>query len=1039
VAGAGDPGDVRWKVFISHTSELREFPRETSYVAAVERAIAAAEHVIVDMRDFSSADQAAADVCAARVRECDVYIGILGTRYGSPVPDKPEQSYTELEFETATGAGLDRLMFLLDTEADNVGIPSSRLIDREYGGRQDDFRRRVREGQLVSQSFASPAELQLLVERSLRELAQTRARVVRGLRREQVPAQPPPVRASKFVNPPPATAPDWFQNRQVQTGLLAEYVTDPAIRLVIVTGRGGVGKTAMVCRFLKSLEAGRVPDVEGEASAITVGGVVYLGQAGVHKPEYSTLVADMLRLLPEEEAHRLRRVYQDAHRSSAEMMLALLEAFPAGEPVLVLLDNLESVMDTESETLTEPALHEALSAVLTAPAHAVTVIATTRVIPTGLLMMEPARQRRLPLDKGLGAPDAQIVLRKLDDDGHLGLRDAPDDLLDGLRRHTRGFPRALEAVKAILDIDETLTPRALLDRTRRLPENKIVQVLVGEAYDRLDAAAQQVMQALSVFPAPAAPVGVDVLLRAVNPTTNAEPILKRLLRRQLVRFQDEQYYLHAVDREYARDHIPAGSPGDSPSAFTLTGLQAGAADYYAEIRTPADSWRTLDDVRPQLAEFELRCDIGDYDTAAKVLEGIDYDYLQVWGHFRLLADLHRRISGRISIPGLNAVHLANLGLCLYRMGDYRQAIQQHSQVLAILQQLGHRRGEGATLSNLGNCHQALGDDRQAIDLHTQALGIAREIGDRLGEGATLNNLGNCHQDLGDYRQAIDLITKALAIADDIKDDAGRASRRANLGICHLGLGDYQPALDLLTRALAIARANSVRHTEGAVLSFLGLYWLDLGDGQQATDLLTEALGIARETGDRYEEAVALGHLGRAQLASDKADQTVALLEQSVSIADAIGNIDCAVEARSWLARALLRLGEPAAALTAAVERRDLTYPCAEPVLRMLEGLALLELRRPDESSRAFKDAVVAADALLSLAGKNITALEARALALSGLAVVTGDQAGARAAAEAFTRARAATSAPGVVADTRRLLDMITAHDQSGALARLLSG
>ena len=42
-------------------------------------------------------------------------------------------------------------------------------------------------------------------------------------------------------------------------------------------------------------------------------------------------------------------------------MLAVLEAFPAGEPVVVLLDNLESVMDAERETLTEPALHEALS------------------------------------------------------------------------------------------------------------------------------------------------------------------------------------------------------------------------------------------------------------------------------------------------------------------------------------------------------------------------------------------------------------------------------------------------------------------------------------------------------------------------------------------------------------------------------------------------------------------------------------------------------------------------------------------------------
>ena len=37
------------------------------------------------------------------------------------------------------------------------------------------------------------------------------------------------------------------------------------------------------------------------------------------------------------------------------MMLAReQEAFPAGEPVVVLLDNLESVMDPERETLAQP-------------------------------------------------------------------------------------------------------------------------------------------------------------------------------------------------------------------------------------------------------------------------------------------------------------------------------------------------------------------------------------------------------------------------------------------------------------------------------------------------------------------------------------------------------------------------------------------------------------------------------------------------------------------------------------------------------------
>jgi Domain of unknown function (DUF4062) len=66
-----------------------------------------------------------AHLYADLVRGCEVSVGVLGTRYGSPVPDKPEMSYTELEFDTATDADLPRLVFMLDTHADNVGIPVS--------------------------------------------------------------------------------------------------------------------------------------------------------------------------------------------------------------------------------------------------------------------------------------------------------------------------------------------------------------------------------------------------------------------------------------------------------------------------------------------------------------------------------------------------------------------------------------------------------------------------------------------------------------------------------------------------------------------------------------------------------------------------------------------------------------------------------------------------------------------------------------------------------------------------------------------------
>jgi hypothetical protein len=161
-------------VFLSHTSELRDYPRGTSYVAAVERAISAAGHVIVNMAGFAAADQPAAQVCDGKVRGCQVYVGVLGTRYGSPVRDRPEVSYTELEFDAATEAGLDRLVFLLDTDAADVGIPLSKLIDHEVGVRQETFRRRVRASGVVTQTFTDPATLGQLVERSLRELAERR-------------------------------------------------------------------------------------------------------------------------------------------------------------------------------------------------------------------------------------------------------------------------------------------------------------------------------------------------------------------------------------------------------------------------------------------------------------------------------------------------------------------------------------------------------------------------------------------------------------------------------------------------------------------------------------------------------------------------------------------------------------------------------------------------------------------------------------------------------------------------------------------------
>jgi WD40 repeat protein len=248
-------------VFISHTSELREFPKKRSYVEAVERAISAAGHVIVDMADFAAAGQAPAQVCAERVRGCDVYVGVLGTRYGSLVRDRPGVSYTELEFDAATEAGLDRLVFMLDTEAEDPGIPASALIDREFGARQDAFRRRVQESGLTTQSFASPAALSQLVERSLRDLADARQRREQAQAKEALAAEEggAPDKAPRGavwtrgcpyrgLLPFGESDADVFYGRE---RLAAELAVKLAARMsrcgmVVVTGASGSGKSSLL-------------------------------------------------------------------------------------------------------------------------------------------------------------------------------------------------------------------------------------------------------------------------------------------------------------------------------------------------------------------------------------------------------------------------------------------------------------------------------------------------------------------------------------------------------------------------------------------------------------------------------------------------------------------------------------------------------------------------------------------------------------------------------------------------------------------------
>jgi hypothetical protein len=120
------------------------------------------------MEYFTPKDCVPSEHCINTVARSDIYVGIIGMRYGSLVGDPPHSSFTELEFEAATAEGLPRLVFLVCPDPScALRNEGSAMLDL----RQDAFRRRLQEmSGLTVGRISSPSELELQLLQALAEL-----------------------------------------------------------------------------------------------------------------------------------------------------------------------------------------------------------------------------------------------------------------------------------------------------------------------------------------------------------------------------------------------------------------------------------------------------------------------------------------------------------------------------------------------------------------------------------------------------------------------------------------------------------------------------------------------------------------------------------------------------------------------------------------------------------------------------------------------------------------------------------------------------
>ena len=163
---------------------------------------------------------------------------IAGFRYGSPVRDRPEVSYTELEHETAEQRGIPRLVFLLGEDTEG---PAAMFGDLEHGARQHAFRARLAGSGVTTATVTSPAELETALLQALTALPRPEQR--------SAPTDAADAAVVRRVWTIPARVRGFTGRAELLAELEAALRSGGPTVVQAVTGMGGIGKTTAAIEY----------------------------------------------------------------------------------------------------------------------------------------------------------------------------------------------------------------------------------------------------------------------------------------------------------------------------------------------------------------------------------------------------------------------------------------------------------------------------------------------------------------------------------------------------------------------------------------------------------------------------------------------------------------------------------------------------------------------------------------------------------------------------------------------------------------------
>jgi predicted ATPase/serine/threonine protein kinase len=631
-----------------------------------------------------------------------------------------------------------------------------------------------------------------------------------------------------------------FVGREKETAAAKELLLRKAVRLLTITGPGGIGKTRLALQVASGM-------LDAFPRGIYFVSLAAVNDAGL----VASVIAQTLGLREsggQPSFDILKEYLQNSLRAPMLLLLDnfehLLTAAPMLAQLLAVGPNLK-VLVTSRAALHVYGEYEFPVPSLTVPdSQALPPVEALSQYSAVALFIQRAVAVRpdFELTKENAAAVAEICAR-----------------LDGL-------PLAIELAAARVKLLSLSAMRArlasrlqlLTGGARDLPaRQQTLRAAIDWSYDLLNPAEQNLFKRLSVFVGGCTLEAAEAVCNIKNDLgldllDGMASMVDESLIQQLEPAEGEsRFVMLETIREYALEKLEEG--GDY-----IRSKRAHAAYYLvlAEEEASADSGSGNTE---WLDRFEI-----EHDNFRAALEWLTESGDPEWG-LRLGAALFRfwetreyLAEGRERLVKLlkretaaartksRARTLFAAGVLAGGQGDYAAADTLIGESLQIARELEDKRSIAISLNALAVHARDQGNLDRSRLLFEETLGLWREVADPLAIARSVSNLANVVRLQGDYTRARSLYEECLSIFGDLGDRTGIAWSLNYEGDVARDQGDTAAARSLYERSLAAFREVGDRWGIAGSLADLGNLARDLGDFAAAHPLYCESIKIFQE-------------------------------------------------------------------------------------------------------------------------------------------------------------------------------------------------